>query len=168
MRRIVYLLGCGKQKRRAGWVGPAEDLYTGALFLKKKSFANLVGAEWWIISAQYGLLDRSTVVEPYDKTISDLSRCDRFLWALGIARGFLFKTCRKQATWIDDPENIVVHLHMGRDYADPVEIALRTAGFSNVLRPVEGLGQGQQMQWYSEDRNIRGGLNSLDYTLLEQ
>lgn len=162
MRKIVYLLGCGSKKRPAGWSGAAEDLYTGSLFKAKQAFANRVGARWWIVSAKYGLLDRSTIVQPYDLTVGDLDRCSRSLWALKIAQDCLVALCWDGSSWSEDPQNFDIHLHMGREYADPTEVSLRTAGFVSVLRPVEGLGQGEQMRWYSEDRDIRGGYRSLN------
>lgn len=158
-KHIVYLLGCGKQKQRKGWTGPAEHLYTGTLFKKRMQFTENVAVDWYIVSAKYGLLERSNVVEPYDLTVKELTGAKRHEWALCVALRLLTLLCFDETAqeWKEDPANHVIHLHMGADYVKALAGTLYYAGFRSLVMPVEGLGQGEQMRWYSEPRNAMGG-----------
>lgn len=158
-RTIIYLLGCGKQKQKTGWFGPARELYTGSLFKAKLRFAEKVEVKWYIVSAKFGLMDPNQVVTPYDRTMNDLSPIDRPLWAMRVVTKLILKLCRSKL-----PNDFTLHLHMGKEYCDSIRSFLYLAGF-NVILPVEGLGQGEQMKWYSEDRSIQGGLMCLDRSI---
>ena len=65
--RGVCLVACVKAKRKEA--SRAEDLYISQLFRKCRRVAEGKYGVWYILSAEYGLLEPSRVVEPYEKTL---------------------------------------------------------------------------------------------------
>lgn len=65
------LVGCGASKRDSGrW--PAKDLYTSTYFEKKREYAETVGEQWAILSAEHGLVAPDEKIRPYETSIDDL------------------------------------------------------------------------------------------------
>src|ERR1700683_3595000 len=58
---------------------PAADLYVSALFKKARTYAEQRG-RWFILSALHGLLDPSTVIDPYDVTLKKMPAQKRREW----------------------------------------------------------------------------------------
>ena len=58
----IALVGCVKGKRTAET--EAQDLYTSDLFKKRRAHVNRRGLEWFILSAQHGLVAREQVIDP--------------------------------------------------------------------------------------------------------
>lgn len=142
MSRVV-LIGCGKEKR-ACVEDEAQHLYTGPMFLARRAYAMKRALPWWIVSAQYGLIDPERVIRPYDLTVSQLSEVDRAAWALCVVKAVLDELP-------DDVRlrDVCLELHMGADYAEPlVEVAQAVSLCWDW--PVRGLGIGQQRAWYRE------------------
>jgi hypothetical protein len=145
LNRIV-LIGCGKSKAAAK--APARLLYTGPLFCDRRHYAEASGCRWFVVSALYGILEPDDVRAPYDRTVSHLSPIDRAAWAIGTAAGLIDK--------LDDnanPRGIVVELHLGAEYAEPLRDVLIAAGF-NTAWPVRHLGIGEQRAWYRSSTKI--------------
>jgi len=59
----------------------AKDLYVSPLFRMSREWIERQSIPWFILSAKYGLLDPSRIVEPYNLTLSQLSRQQRQQWA---------------------------------------------------------------------------------------
>ncbi len=94
------------------------------------------------MSALYGLLDPDEVVSPYDVTLKDIAPIDRAAWLLSVAHELVNRmgvAC--------EPRELIVEIHAGADYAEPLHEVLRAVGF-RPARPLEGLGIGAQMAWY--------------------
>lgn len=155
MTRIL-LLGCGKTKR--AHASAARELYTGSLFRARRRHADEVGSCWAIVSAKHHLILPDDIVEPYELKITSLSKAERADWAATIVQ--------RLHAWLLDalllPRGryglkpgvgwppIRVELHMGADYADPLEEALGAYEHFITSRPVRGSGVGHQLQWYSQ------------------
>lgn len=63
---MVVLLACSKDKQPNVTACAAGELYTGQLFRKGKAIAQASGIPFFILSAKYGFLKPTTVVETYD------------------------------------------------------------------------------------------------------
>ena len=150
-RLAAWLIGCGK-KKRAERVA-ARDLYTGPLFRARREYAEATGAPWYVVSAKYGLLSPDQGVGPYDLTIKDLCEPDRAAWALCTIRAVL-----DDLTDDTHLREVILEVHAGADYAEPLVEVARAAGFSTDW-PVQGLGIGEQRAWYVElTRQARLGM----------
>lgn len=136
------LIGCGKKK--AAKPRAARDLYIGQLFSARCRFAEQSGSNWWIVSARHGLLEPSRIIRPYDLTVDKLSPVDAAAWQLGTVAQFLSELP-------DDVSlpNVSVELHAGESYSKPLIACLELVGIK-VTWPVQGLGIGEQLHWYSQ------------------
>lgn len=80
----LYLVSCVKKKlsRRA----PARELYASPWFRKARAVVEATERPWYILSAKHGLVDPHAVIEPYEKTLNDLSKNERIGWARKVMR----------------------------------------------------------------------------------
>ncbi|PLC47963.1 hypothetical protein CR159_20720 [Pollutimonas subterranea] len=76
--RPVVLVSCGKRKLDVP--AAARDLYVSERFRQARKFAELYGAEWFIISAKYGLVFPDQVLNPYDLDLNALPIRDKLTW----------------------------------------------------------------------------------------
>jgi len=51
----------------------AKDLYVSTLFFGRRSFVERSCGQWWILSAEHGLVHPDEVLGPYDVTLKDAS-----------------------------------------------------------------------------------------------
>jgi len=133
----LVLIGCVKQK--LPHPAPAKDLYASALFRKERAYAEASGAPWFVLSAEHGLVDPSTVLEPYDLRLSKTSREYR--------RGWGDRVADQIAQDCGDIDGLVIEIHAGAAYADAIRDRLTAAGAS-VREPLRGLTMGQRLAWY--------------------
>ncbi|SIT40093.1 conserved hypothetical protein [Paraburkholderia piptadeniae] len=77
--KTVVLVSCVKQKRDAPC--PAKSLYTSDWFRKARAYAESFGPSWYILSAQYGLLEPGKVIAPYEKALNRMNVGDRRAWS---------------------------------------------------------------------------------------
>ncbi len=75
----VCLISCvsAKQSRSTR----AEDMYISPLFRGARFFAKSRFDRWYILSAKYGLLKPSQLIEPYEKTLKKMPKKERMHWA---------------------------------------------------------------------------------------
>ena len=66
-RKRVALIGCGKQK--AERTCAASEMYRSALFRAAWRWASLHCDQVFILSAKHGLLEPTTIIEPYDEAL---------------------------------------------------------------------------------------------------
>lgn len=128
----VYLVGCSDTKR----VGPclARELYTGDLFLKARAYVQARQAEWYILSAKYGLLHPDDPVDYYNLHIRGLSLAQRRAWA---------ERVRAAMTERDLMAHPLI-CFAGKTYRTALELPPGV----HVEAPLEGLGIGQQLGWF--------------------
>lgn len=137
--RRIGLVGCVKEKAPVSM--PARDLYTSTLFRGRRAFVEIHCTQWWILSAEHGLVDPSQVLSPYDRTLKNASRAQRRAWSNQVLAA------------LDDRvrpgPGDVAEIHAGADYRDYGLVeGLQTRG-CRVEIPTSGLTLGQQLRFYS-------------------
>ncbi len=142
----AILLGCVSQKNASPMA--AKDLYRSELFRRRRRFAEASGRPWWIVSAEYGLVDPERVIAPYDTRIARLLLGARHELADHVAadlEGALGSLAGK-----------LLEVHAGDEYVLAIGPALRGRG-ARLTRPLEGLRIGEQLAWYGERLGLPGG-----------
>ena len=137
MERTIVLVSCVSSKREAAT--RAEELYTSPLFQKASSYARQIGDEWYILSAEHGLLDPKTVIKPYDKTLNKMPAAARRTWARRVV---------EQLQGVLRPGDCVVFL-AGKKYRENLVTRIREMNCS-IEVPMEGLGIGRQLRWLNQ------------------
>jgi len=69
--RSVYLVSCVSKKKQVSL--PAKDLYDSDWFRKARAYVEAEVGCWFVLSAKYHLLDPETIIEPYEKTLKNMS-----------------------------------------------------------------------------------------------
>jgi hypothetical protein len=138
----VALVSCVKSKQATA--APARDLYTSALFRGLRTFAERNADEWYILSAEHGLVEPSTVLEPYEKTLNRMRRAERDAWSSSV---------RAQLLEVLPPGADVIVL-AGERYREGIVPFLRDHGFT-VSVPLQGLPFGKQLQFLGEQNARR-------------
>jgi hypothetical protein len=138
--RRIGLVGCVKAK--ASGPRAAKDLYVSALFSGRRAFVRRTCGEWWILSAEHGLVHPDEVIASYDKTLKDAGRAARREWSTRVLRA-IDERVRPAA-------GDVFEIHAGAEYRDfGLVDGLRSRGCV-VENPTEGLGIGQQLRFYKQ------------------
>tara|TARA_R110002096_G_scaffold383943_1_gene577902 strand:+ start:134 stop:1192 length:1059 start_codon:yes stop_codon:yes gene_type:complete len=136
MAKYIFV-SCGKSKQ--GYSCHASEMYTGALFKKSLEYAaSLNPNEIFILSAKYGLLELTTVIEPYEKTLNKMSVSDCHSWAEKV-----LNTLREKVNFNDDEFVFLA----GKKYQENLIPQMK-----NVLLPLDGLTFGRQLQWLSNQQ----------------
>jgi hypothetical protein len=143
MSKRVGLVGCVKEKR-AG-TAAAEDLYMSPLFVGRRRYVERTCDEWWILSAEHGLVHPRDVIAPYDKTLRDASRADRRAWAEQVLRVIDQR--------IEFSAGDTVEIHAGSDYRDYGLVGGLFERGVSVENPTQGMRVGEQLRFYSRWRN---------------
>jgi len=130
----VFLVSCVSQKRAAR--SRARDLYTSPLFTKARAYVESHQMPWFILSAEYGLLEPDAEVEPYERTLNDMAVADRREWAR--------RVLEQLEPRLAGVQRIVILAGMRyREFLLPRLNAL----CPRVEVPLEGLPIGKQLQW---------------------
>lgn len=141
--RRVILVSCAATKLERP--AAAADLYTSPLFRKARSYAEASGYPWFILSARHGLVEPTTVLEPYDTKLPDLKPDERSAWADRVTRALYL---RGFGGWG------VFEIHAGDAYVRPLRLALAPIAL-NIIEPLDGLGIGQRLRWYAARRTAQ-------------
>lgn len=138
MSRRVGLVGCVKEK--ASFAQPARDLYTSTLFRGRRRYVTESCDEWWILSAEHGLVAPNDVLEPYDRTLKTMCRAERRAWSVRVVDQI------KDRIHLDADD--VVELHAGAEYRSwGLEDWLLARGCV-IENPTLGMPIGRQLQFY--------------------
>jgi hypothetical protein len=151
----IIIVGCGKAKQRTNDLVTARSLYTGSIFNARRTYAEATGDQWYIASAQLGLLSPDQYISTYDKTLVGAPAGERALWSLRVVESLLVKlkygdaqgTGHKGAAFKD----ILIELHMGEPYAEYLTQIIPAIGM-NCNWATKGLSQGAQMAWYKQKK----------------
>jgi hypothetical protein len=135
----IGLVGCVATKldRRA----PARDLYTSPLFVGRRRWVEATCDRWYILSAAHYLVHPDTELDPYDATLGAVPRYVRESWARQVLIDLI---------GVEGPDwsGTIFEVHAGLHYVQHgLEVGLAQRG-GRVVRPAEGLGQGQQLALY--------------------
>lgn len=130
---LVYLVACcGPKLRQAA---PAGDLYISPLFTKSRTYAERRG-RWFILSALHGLLDPTTVIEPYNVTLKQKPAQERREWGQRVQK-------QMASVGIDEVEILAL---AGADYVKPLIAAGISVSQGNTeTLPIELLCQFVQL-----------------------
>ena len=153
-RKLFAVIGCSKEKAKLkrlntygdDWI-EAKDLYVSDLFKKRMAHVEARKIPWFIASAGSGLVAPTTPMRTYDKTIADMEAIDRSAWYVGVASELIDRLYYDHD--IRDLRDVAIELHAGADYCEPLDKILELLG-AEVIRPVKGLGIGQQLAYYSQ------------------
>lgn len=115
---------------------PAKDLYTSDLFRKMRGLVEAREWPWFILSAQYGLVDPERVIEPYEKTLNKMGVAVRRDWADACFDALVLHLAGVES---------IVFL-AGAKYREFLVPALIRRGIE-VHVPMEGLPIGKQLAW---------------------
>ncbi|GAA3813368.1 hypothetical protein GCM10022226_37620 [Sphaerisporangium flaviroseum] len=120
---------------------PAEDLYVSPLFQLRRRYVERSCERWYILSALHGLVDRTTVLEPYDKTLTTASRGERREWSRLVLRQLTDRLMKL--------EGHVFEVHAGAAYYEfGLREGLQSAG-AVVEIPTQGRSLGRTLAFYS-------------------
>ena len=136
--RRIALVGCVKEK--ASRELPAEDLYTSTLFRRRRQYVESSCDEWWILSAEHGLVHPRTELAPYDVTLKNASRAERRSWSSGVIKSI-------QQMIRTEPGD-TFEIHAGAEYRDFGLVAGLTALGCAVEIPTQGMAIGHQLAFY--------------------
>jgi hypothetical protein len=130
----VALVSCVKKKAP----GPraARDLYVSPLFRGMRAYAETHAEQWYILSAEHGLLRPDVIVAPYERTLLHMRAPERREWAGRVIRSL------EPLIGAND-EVIVLAGARYREHLLPW-LEQRHIHFSI---PLAGLRLGQQLQW---------------------
>lgn len=103
--RTIALVGSVKSKRPGLW--PASKLYVSELFNLSRRVAAASADEWFILSAEHGLLGPNEPIEGYDRELKDAPIGARRDWAARVRdqmlkRGLL--TANTTLVWLTGAE----------------------------------------------------------------
>lgn len=137
MTTKVILVSCVKSKRTSA--SAAQDLYTSDLFLSMRTYAQQNADQWFILSAEHGVLRPDEVIAPYEKTLNKMLKAERLEWAEKVQ-------CRLLELMPPDASIVVL---AGERYREGIVPFLGARGYS-VEVPMTGLKFGFQLRWLKE------------------
>lgn len=137
MAKRIALVSCVKTKRTSA--AAAGDLYISDLFRSMRKYAEKNADEWFILSAQHGLLRPGRVIAPYERTLITMGKVDRLAWAAKV---------QKQLLKVLPPRAKVILL-AGERYREYIEPFLTAQGFE-VMVPMKKMKFGTQLRWLKE------------------
>ncbi|MCU4800255.1 hypothetical protein OB920_07720 [Halobacteria archaeon HArc-gm2] len=134
-------MSCVKSKREE----PAtpKDLYTSPYFRKMRRYAEEVHDDWWILSAEHGLVHPDgEPMAPYEKTLKNASKAEREEWADQVLAEMEHSGLLEGVT--------TVVIHAGKDYYGELVPLLDEYQGIDVELPTQGLAFGETLAWYNE------------------
>jgi len=141
-KRRIGLVGCVKEK--ADTPRASRDLYLSTLFMGRRSYVERRCDEWWILSAEHGLVHPSEVLAPYDLALKELGRPARREWSEQLLKAI--------AERIKPASGDFFEVHAGVEYREfGLTDGLRARG-CGVEVPTEGMRIGEQLRFYKQNR----------------
>jgi hypothetical protein len=130
----ICLVSCVSEK--LDHASPACDLYTSDLFRKAQRYAIERADQWFILSAEHGLVTPEAVTAPYDKTLNAMPVDERRQWAAKVLKALTEVICAGDE----------VAFLAGDRYREFLVPELEATGV-RVRVPMEGLRIGEQLRW---------------------
>ena len=138
--KTLGLISCTKSKK--DYPCEASEMYSASdLFRKAYSYAIKNYDFVTILSAKYGLLFPDDKIEPYNLTLNNMNASKRKEWA-----GKVFTQMKNRLKLEDFAK---VFFHAGKKYREYLIPKLENLGIRCEV-PLEHLGIGEQMAWYSK------------------
>lgn len=137
MAKIV-LISCVSKK--LNHKATAKDLYISPYFKYNFKYArSLQPDKIFILSAKYGLLSLENEIEPYEKTLNNMSSKDINEWANSVINQL------QKVSDLDKDEFVFLAGNNYRKFLLP--------HITHYKIPMEGLGIGKQLKWLKEKTN---------------
>jgi hypothetical protein len=114
----------------------ASDLFSKAYAYCTEKYDKVA-----VLSAEYGLLFPDDIIEPYDKTLNNVSLKEREEWAE--------KVFEQMKSRLNLNEIGKAYFHCGKKYRENLIPKLEEIGIAYEV-PLENLGIGKQKAWYKE------------------
>jgi polyhydroxyalkanoate synthesis regulator phasin len=139
MAKIV-LLSCTKSKLDKP--SQAQDLYSASpMFRKTLEYGkSLRPDKMFILSAKHHLVPLTKVLEPYDKTLKEMSSEEKKVWADEV-----IKQMKNQDLNLEKDQFIFL---TGSEYMKPL-----VGYITNVESPMNGKRMGERLQWLNSQIN---------------
>jgi hypothetical protein len=139
MAKIV-LLSCTKSKLDKP--SQAQDLYSASpMFRKTLEYSkSLRPDKMFILSAKHHLVPLTKVLEPYDKTLKEMSSEEKKVWADEV-----IKQMKNQGLNLEKDQFIFL---TGSEYMKPL-----VGYITNVESPMNGKRMGERLQWLNSQIN---------------
>jgi hypothetical protein len=126
--RQFALIGCSSSKR-PGYL-PAREKYdpdSSPYWKWKRTYAEVVADRYWILSAEYGVLNPTQYIGDYDRSLSNMNADETETWARQVGASLeydesfwsAYEDGRKRERYYD--EIVVV---AGQDYVNPIRETL--------------------------------------------
>lgn len=142
---MTVFIGCVKNKK--SYRTHATNLYDSAFFRKCLQYASsLTSDNIYILSAKYGLVRLYDIIEPYDRTLNNMSKKERLEWSQMVYN----QMCNEN---IDFNEN-TVWLCGSKYRTDLLKY------FPNSDCPLEGMGIGKQLSFMTKELQKIENLNT--------
>ena len=137
----VGLISCVKKKQK----GPlkAKELYNSPIFRKARSYAEKYYDKWYILSAEYNLLDPEKIIKKYNVTLNNKSKKFKIKWAEDTFRQIIKKI---------KPNRCIIFIHAGKNYYEFLLPLLKKYNYKFKL-PLEGLNLFKWQPWYDKHLN---------------
>ena len=137
MAKRIVLVSCVSKKDSKPQ--PAASLYQSQWFKKAAAYAKQIGDEWYILSAEHGLLSPTAIISPYDVTLNNMKSPDRKAWAQKVFEQLKMKI---------PTEDEIIFL-AGSKYRENLVVPLEQIGVQ-ISIPMKGLRIGEQMSWLNK------------------
>ena len=142
----IALIGCTKTKAASSC--KAIDMYNPSTYYRlRREYAEKVleieEKNIFILSAKHYLLDPTTVIAPYNLSLSSFTEKEKKEWAEDVLKQFLAKKFPK--------EDIEIYILAGSNYSRYLEKMLIDERYTviNVLKGKDGIGS--QMGWLKDE-----------------
>lgn len=126
-------------KKQLG-IHKANDLYISDWFKKSRTYVeNNNYDKWYILSAQYYLVDPEQELEYYEMYLPKQSKEYKKEWGIKVSEQLV----------IPNGEGIEIDIFAGMEYRKVLIPLLEARGFK-VNVPMQGLGIGSQLKWFKD------------------
>ena len=128
----------GSARSTLAEAAPARDLYTGALFVRRRRYAESSGRPGFVVSARWGLVAPGEVIAPHDVVLADTTPAYRHGWAQFVVG---------QLEALLPLADLVLEVHAGDHVLDALRAAVEQAG-ATIVDPVDAHSLTETLAWY--------------------
>ena len=150
----IAIIGCTKRKKN--YKCKAVELYqASSFFCKELQYAKevLKADDIYILSAKHHLIHSSTIIEPYNVTLLNMSKKERLEWS---------KIVLNQITETFNPSEDKLYILCGEKYYEFLESELIEKDYEYKI-PLKGVGGiGKQLHWLDEETEKTKKINLFD------
>ena len=139
--KTIVLVSCTSMKKKGFY--KAKELYNSPWFHKVLSIVERMGDQWYIISAEHGLLDPNQIILDYNTTLLKMKKNQREDWAKKVLKDFL--------PLVESGDKVIILA--GKYYREFLEPELIKKGVT-IEVPTKHLTTGKQLEWLDQQRKL--------------